>query len=78
MNACLGWTLRKYVLTKCTPRALSGDAGLIRSMTDLLDGPKDETLGGPITACSVLARGNPLEVPRYEVAESISKAASAS
>lgn len=35
-------------------------------------------LDGPIAAWRVLARGKPLEVPRYEVEESMSKAASVS
>jgi hypothetical protein len=58
--------------------ALSGDADCVRFGLILFVRCAFEALDGPMAACRVLARGNPLEVPRYEVEESISKAASAS
>jgi hypothetical protein len=58
--------------------ALSGDADCVRVSSVLFVRCAFKVLDGPIAACRVLARGNPLEVPRYEVEESISKAASAS
>jgi hypothetical protein len=58
--------------------ALSGDAYCVRVRLVPFVRCAVEVLDGPMAACRVLARGNPLEVPRYEVEESISKAASAS
>jgi hypothetical protein len=58
--------------------ALSGDADCVRARLVLFVRCAAEVLDGPMAACRVLARGNPLEVPRYVVEESISKAPSAS
>jgi hypothetical protein len=63
---------------KCMTCAPFGDTGSARLMfASFLDREK-EMPGDPMTAWTVLAKGNPLEVPRYVVEESISKADSAS
>ena len=59
---------------KCMPCAPFGDAGLAWFMLASFVGREKEAPGDPMTAWTVLAKGNPLEVPRYVVEESISKA----
>lgn len=48
----------------CMPCAPFGDAGLAWLMLASFVGREKEPPGGPMTAWTVLAKGNPLEVPR--------------
>ena len=65
-------------MTKRIPRAPFGDAGSARLTCASFVDREKETSGAPMTAWTVLAKANPLEVPRYVVEESISKADPAS
>ena len=63
---------------KCIPCEPLGDTGPAWLMSPSFLGREKEASGDPITAWTVLAKGKPLEVPRYVVEESISKADPAS